>query len=76
MRRTIEKDPEGLGPDLEVTTESDEHEGHTTEFSEGLMDNPIEWTKWGHCFNCDKEFIIRSQTWADFDSWIAAQKEV
>ena len=75
MKVTIEQDPEGLGPDLEITTEMDEHEGHAVEVSEILRDNAIEWTRWGHCMTCDKEVKMHSQTWADFDSWLAAQKE-
>jgi len=71
MRKTIERDPEGLSSlVLEVTTQGDEHEGHETEATETLMDNSVEYTRWGVCLTCSrtpegwvpKEFMIHSVT--------------
>ena len=76
MRTThIEVDPEGLGPDLAITSDLADHKGHEVEATETLFDNPIEMTQWGHCRTCDVEVMIHSQTWADFDAWLAKDKE-
>jgi hypothetical protein len=62
MKRHRESDPEGLLPDVIITKEGDEHEGHEWEPSETLHDNSIEHTRWAYCMTCEKSFMIESWT--------------
>ena len=50
------------GLTVSESTQSDEHEGHATEWSETLHDNPIEYTRHGWCHDCHKSYWIMSVT--------------
>ena len=48
------------------STQTDEHVGHLTERAETISDNPIEFTEWGYCATCEREFMIKSDTIMSF----------
>jgi hypothetical protein len=55
-----ESDPEGLGPDIWIASQRDEHEDHEIEPLETLYDNGLEYTEWFWCRTCSKEFMYKS----------------
>lgn len=60
MITRIEQDPEGLGPDIKVQTQMDEHHGHEWERTETLYDNHVEHTVHGYCHTCNTHFWVEN----------------
>lgn len=59
MQVSFIEDPEGHIPKLKVTSEADEHIGHSIVVYGYEINDAFNFVEWWWCYPCDKEFRFK-----------------